>query len=291
MIAPFILHHPQSLREASSLLSQFGTDARVLAGGSELVLLLKLGLTKPSHIIDIKKIPGLVGLDYNTNSKLLRIGPLVTHRDLEKSPMMGDHFPLVVEMEKQLANVRVRNVGTLAGNLSFAEPHADPGTLLVAYDAKVKLANGEGERVVNLQDFFVDYYETVLKSDELLAEIIIHKPADYSRGAYLRFCPSERPMVGIAFLAEWCSGVCTRPRLVLGCVGPKPLRVLEVEDWMEGRSPDEVRASANDLGDRAARQAEPLEDIWGSVEYKKQIVKTLVARAIVTATQRLADHG
>jgi carbon-monoxide dehydrogenase medium subunit len=291
MIEPFILHRPQSLGGASSLLSEFGADARVLAGGSELLLLLKLGLTKPSHIIDIKKIPGLVGLDYDPNSKLLRIGPLVTHRDLEKSTILGEHFPLIVEMEKQLANVRVRNVGTLAGNLSFAEPHADPGTLLVAYDAKVKLANGEGERVVNLQDFFVDYYETVLKSDELLVEIIVPKPADHSRGAYLRFCPGERPMVGVAFLAEWHAEVCARPRLVLGCVGPQPLRVLEAEDWMEGRSSDEVRASASDLGARAARQAEPLEDIWGSVEYKKQIVKILVTRAIVTATQGLADHG
>lgn len=285
MIEPFILHRPQSLREVSSLLSQFGSDARVLAGGSELVLLLKMGLTKASHIIDIKKIPGLVGLDYDATSKLLRIGPLVTHRHLEKSAIVGEHFPLIVEMEKQLANVRIRSVGTLAGNLCFAEPHADPGTLLIAHDTKVKLCKGEAERVVSLEDFFVDYYETVLKSDELLVEIIVPEPAEHSRGAYLRFCPGERPMVGVAFLAEWHTEVCARPRLVLGCVGPKPLRVLEAEAWMAGRSPDEVRAAADDLGTRAAQVAEPLEDIWGSVEYKKQIVKTLVARAIVAATQ------
>jgi aerobic carbon-monoxide dehydrogenase medium subunit len=267
------------------LLSQFGADGRVLAGGSEIVLLLKMGLTKASHIIDIKKIPGLLGLDYGATSKLLRIGPLVTHRDLEKSAIVGEHFPLIVEMEKQLANVRIRNVGTLAGNLSFAEPHADPGTLLMAHDTKVKLAKGEAERVVNLEDFFVDYYETVVKTDELLVEIIVSKPADHARGAYLRFCPGERPIVGVAFLAEWHAEVCARPRLVLGCVGPKPLRVLEAEAWMAGRSPDEVRAAADDLGNRAAQLAEPLEDIWGSVEYKKQIVKTLVARAIVAAAK------
>ena len=291
MIAPFTLHRPTSLGEASTLLSDFKEDARILAGGSELILLLKMGLTEVSHIVDIKRIPGLAGLDYDTRTRLLKIGPLVTHRELEKSQVVRDHFPLIVEMEKQLANVRIRNVGTLAGNLSFAEPHADPGTLLVAHDATVKLTSGEGERVLNLEDFFVDYYETVLKSDELLAEITIPKPAKNSFGAYLRFCPGERPMVAVAFLAEWNGGVCAKPRLVLGCVGPKPLRAAEAEAWMAGKSREEIQASADDLGVQAAGVSQPLEDIWGSVEYKKQIVKTLVARAILSATEKAPGHG
>ena len=291
MIAPFALHRPESLGEASSLLSEFKEDARVLAGGSELILLLKMGLAEVSHIVDIKRIPGLTHLDYDAGANLLRIGPLVTHRDLEKSAVVRAHFPLIVEMEKQLANVRIRNVGTLAGNLSFAEPHADPGTMLVAHNATVTLASGQGERVVNLEDFFVDYYETVLKNDELLAEITIPKPAENSLGAYLRFCPGERPMVGVALLAEWNNGVCAKPRLVLGCVGPKPLRASEAEEWMAGKSRDEIQAGADELGAKAARISQPLEDIWGSVEYKKQIVKTLVARAISAVAQKSADHG
>jgi len=291
MIAPFTLHRPASLGEAFSLLSEFKGDARVLAGGSELILLLKMGLAEVSHIVDIKRIPGLAQLDYDAGANLLRIGPLVTHRDLEKSAVVSAHFPLIVEMEKQLANVRIRNVETLAGNLSFAEPHADPGTLLVAHNASVTLASGQGERVLNLEDFFVDYYETVLKNDELLAEITIPKPAENSLGAYLRFCPGERPMVGVAFLAEWNNGVCGKSRLVLGCVGPKPLRASEAEQWMTGKSREEIQAGADDLGATAARMCQPLEDIWGSVEYKKQIVKTLVARAISPVAQKSADHG
>jgi aerobic carbon-monoxide dehydrogenase medium subunit len=291
MIAPFTLHRPASLGEASSLLSEFKEDARVLAGGSELILLLKMGLAEVSHIVDIKRIPGLTHLDYDAGANLLRIGPLVTHRDLEKSAVVRAHFPLIVEMEKQLANVRIRNVGTLAGNLSFAEPHADPGTMLVAHNATVTLASGQGERIVNLEDFFVDYYETVLKNDELLAEITIPKPAENSLGAYLRFCPGERPMVGVALLAEWNNGVCAKPRLVLGCVGPKPLRASEAEEWMAGKSRDEIQAGADELGAKAARICQPLEDIWGSVQYKKQIVKTLVARAISAVAQKSADHG
>ena len=176
MIAPFTLHRPASLGEASSLLSEFREDARVLAGGSELILLLKMGLAEVSHIVDIKRIPGLAQLDYDAGANLLRIGPLVTHRDLEKSAIVRAHFPLIVQMEKQLANVRIRNVGTLAGNISFAEPHADPGTLLMAHNAGVTLLSGVGERVLNLEDFFVDYYETVLRKDELLAEITFPNP-------------------------------------------------------------------------------------------------------------------
>jgi aerobic carbon-monoxide dehydrogenase medium subunit len=290
MIAPFTLHRPQSLREASSLLSEFGADARILAGGSELILLLKMGLADVNHIVDIKRIPGLESLEYDAGAKRLRIGPLVTHRTLEKSEVMRNHFPLIVEMEKQLANVRIRNVGTLAGNLSFAEPHADPGTLLVAHNATVRLTRSEGERVLNLEDFLLDYYETVLKSDELLAEITIPKPAENCRGAYLRFCPGERPMVGVALLAEWNDGVCSKLRLVLGCVGPKPLRASDAEEWMTGKSPEEIQTRADEIGTRAAMMCQPLEDIWGSVEYKKQIVKTLVARAASVVAQKAVGH-
>jgi carbon-monoxide dehydrogenase medium subunit len=290
MISPFTLHRPQSLREASSLLSEFGADARILAGGSELILLLKMGLADVSHIVDIKRIPGLESLEYDAGAQRLRIGPLVTHRTLEKSEVVRNHFPLIVEMEKQLANVRIRNVGTLAGNLSFAEPHADPGTLLVAHDATVTLTRSEGERVLNLEDLFLDYYETVLKNDELLAEITIPKPAENCRGAYLRFCPGERPMVGVALLAEWNDGACSKLRLVLGCVGPKPLRASDAEELMTGKSPQEIQARADEIGTRAAMMCQPLEDIWGSVEYKKQIVKTLVARAASAVAQKAAGH-
>ena len=291
MIAPFTLHRPQSLTEASSLLSEFRADARVLAGGSELILLLKMGLAEVSHIVDIKRMPGLAGLDYDAGAKRLRIGPLVTHRALEKSEVVRNHFPLIVEMEKQLANVRIRNIGTLAGNLAFAEPHADPGTLLLAYDASVKLISLQGERRLKLMDFFIDYYETALKGDELLAEVQIPKPVENSTGAYLRFCPGERPIAGVALIVEWQNGVCENARLALGCVAPTPLKVPEVEEWMAGKSCEEILAHANSLGDKAARISQPLEDVWGSVEYKRQIVKTLVARSLPRASQRIAIDG
>jgi carbon-monoxide dehydrogenase medium subunit len=291
MIAPFILHQAESLEQASSLLSEHGEEARVLAGGSELILLLKMGLAAAKHVVNIKTIPGLAHLDYQPNSRTLRVGALVTHRALEKSAVVREHFPLIVEMEKQLANVRIRNVGTLAGNLSFAEPHADPGALLLAYDARVKLSSLEGERTLGMGDFFVDYYQTALRSNELLTEIQIPKPGENCTATYVRFCPGERPMVGVAAFLEWKNGACEKARLALGCVGPTPMRITEVEEWMAGKSREEILAEAETLSGEAASASQPLEDICGSVEYKRQIVKTLVARSLSRLCQGTLNHG
>jgi carbon-monoxide dehydrogenase medium subunit len=291
LIGPFFLHQPESLPAALTLLADHPEEARVLAGGSELILLLKMGLAAAKHIVNIKRIPGLAHMDYEPNSKVLRIGALVTHRALEKSEVVRRHFPLIVEMEKQLANVRIRNVGTLGGNLSFAEPRADPGTLLIAYEARVKLHSLEGERVLGIGDFFVDFYETALTSNELLTEIDIPKPAENFRGAYLRFCPGERPIAGVAVFVAWKDGVCEKARLALGCVDPTPIRIAELEESMRGRSTEEILAEAAGIGETAARICQPLEDIGGSVEYKRQIVKTLVARGLSSLCQGTADHG
>jgi carbon-monoxide dehydrogenase medium subunit len=279
------------LPAALNVLAEHPKDARVLAGGSELVLLLKMGLAAAEHVVNIKTIPGLARLDYEHGSKTLRIGALVTHRALEKSQAVAEHFPLIVEMEQQLANVRIRNVGTLAGNVSFAEPHADPGALLLAYDAKVKLRSLGGERTLKMGDFFVDYYQTALKSGELLTEIEIPKPAENCAGAYLRFCPGERPMAGVAAFLQWKNGGCQSARLALGCVGPTPIRATEVEEWLAGKARGEILARAEELGAIAAQVSQPLEDVWGSVEYKQQIVKTLVARVLSKLCQETRNHG
>jgi carbon-monoxide dehydrogenase medium subunit len=291
LIEPFALHQPDSLPAALTVLAEHSEDARVLAGGSELILLLKMGLAAPGHVVNIKTIPGLDRLEYDAGSKTLRIGARVTHRALEKSPIVAEHFPLIVGMEKRLANVRIRNVGTLAGNISFAEPHADPGTLLTAYGARVKLQRLGGERTLAMDDFFVDYYQTALRSGELLTEVEIPRPAENCAGAYLRFCPGERPMAGVAAFIEWKNGACGNARVALGCVGPAPIRATEVEEWLAGKSGEQILAEAERLGDRAAAASQPLEDIWGTVEYKRQIVKTLVARSLEQLCRETKSRG
>ena len=276
MIAPFVLHQPRSVPEALALLSEDNGETKILAGGSELVLLLKMGLVKANHIIDIKKIPAIDRIDYDAEAGALQIGPLVTHRTLEKSEIVQRHFPVLAEMERDLANVRIRNVGTLAGNLCFAEPHADPAALLAVYDAAVTLRSSEGERRVAIKDFFTDYYETALEKDEMLTNIEVPKLPDNFRGSFLRFCPGEWPIITVALLTRWTHGACTEARLGLGCVGPKPIRVTEFEEALCGKSGDELAAHGDDLAGIAARSCDPLADLWGSVEYKRQIVKNLV---------------
>jgi len=290
MISPFRLHQPDTIKSATAILAQHGEEARILAGGSELILVLKLGLASPGHIVDITEISGLNHLEYDSRGRYLRIGPLVTHRSLERSEIVHGHFPLLEQMEHQVANVRVRNVGTLVGNLCFADPHSDPATLLSTYQARVKLSSAKGERDLDISDFFMDYYKTALEEDEILTTVEVPKPEDHFSGTYLRFCPGERPIVGVALLIGWKDGGCEEIRLVLGCVGPTPIRAREVEESLCGISADEILAKAAEAGERAAFLSDPLADIWGSVEYKRQIVKTLVIRALSQLCQRRTVH-
>lgn len=290
MISPFVLHRPATLQDALSLVQQYGEEAKVLAGGSELILLCKMGFLRPRHLIDIKGIDGLDRIELDPRTHVLRVGGLVTHRALETSTLVRDRFPVLAAMERQVANVRVRNVGTLAGNLCFAEPHADPGTLLLAYQATVKASSVRGDRSLEMADFFLDYYKTALGDDEILTEIEIPELKGNFTGTYLRFCPGERPSIGLALLMAWKNGVCENCRLVLGCVGPKPIRATEIEENLRGKSADEVSAKALELGTRAALLCDPLPDVWGSVEYKRQIVKALVSRGLEQLCKRDAVH-
>jgi aerobic carbon-monoxide dehydrogenase medium subunit len=280
MISPFHLHRPTSIEQACSLLSQYGDQAKILAGGSELILLLKMSLASAEHIVDIKGIAGLDRLEFDTGTQILHVGGSVTHTALESSSVVREHFPLLVEMEQQVANIRVRNVGTLGGNLCFAEPHADPGTLLLACDAQIKARSIRRERTLDIADFFVDYYQTALEHDEILTEVEIPKLSRNGSGTYLRFCPGERPIVTVAILIEWSDGVCADARLALGSVGPKPIRAPEIELGLRGKPADEISSGAVEIGEKVALLCDPPPDIHGSVEYKRQIVKTLMSRGL-----------
>ncbi len=266
------------MEEASALLAEHGEEAKILAGGSELILLFKMGLAAAKHIIDIKGIAGIDRVEFLDEAKLLRVGALVTHRTLEISKVVREKFPILARMEQSVANVRIRNVGTLAGNLCFAEPHADPGALLLVLDASVVARSFRGERTLRIAEFFVDDYQTALRPKEILTEIKIPWPGDTFAGTYLRFCPGERPMAGVAMLLQRSDGVCRELRLALGCVEGKPARIREVEESVAGKTLDEISARALEFGEQASWRCSPTRDLWGSIEYKRQIIKTLVSR-------------
>lgn len=280
MLRRFRLEEPESVAEAAELLGRFGESAKVYAGGTELLLAMKEGLVQYERLINVKKLTGLS--DVTSADGALVIGALCTHHQLENSPILKDKLPALTKLEQNVANVRVRQVGTIGGNICFAEPHADPGTLLIALGAKMIAEQSSSKREITAEDFFVDAYETALQADEVLTKIQVPIPAPNARSAYLKFGYLERPSVGVAVAFNLNGGV-SGVRIAVGCAGPAPRRVAEAEALLEGKSKDEALRHVAEAGAAAGRAAQAISDLHGSQEYKEHIVGVLLKRAFQSA--------
>ena len=196
MLRPFALHRPASVEEACGLLSRLGEDAVPYAGGTELLLLMKEGLLRPRHLVDVKRIPGLDAIvDGGAD---VTIGAVVTHRAVERSAAVRARCPVLAAVARHVANIRVRNVGTVGGNLAFADPHSDLATLFLTLDASVQLVSPRGRRVVSLEEFVRGPWETDRASDELLTAVTLMPWRGRTAAAYVKFGIYERPTLGIA---------------------------------------------------------------------------------------------
>lgn len=280
MLRRFRLEEPESVAEVSELLGRFGESAKVYAGGTELLLAMKEGLVQYERLINVKKLTALG--DVTLADGALAIGALCTHHQLETSKLIADKLPALAKLEQNVANVRVRQVGTIGGNLCFAEPHADPGTLLTALGAKMTAEKSSSKREIAAEDFFVDAYETALQADEVLTSIQIPVPSPNGRSAYLKFGYLERPSVGVAVAFNLNGGV-SGVRIAVGCAGPAPRRVQEAEALLEGKSKDEAAANLAQAGVVAGQAAQAISDLHGSQEYKEHIVGVLLKRAFQSA--------
>jgi len=280
MLRRFRLEEPESVAEAAELLGRFGESAKVYAGGTELLLAMKEGLVQYERLINVKKLTGLS--DVTSADGAFVIGALCTHHQLENSPVLKDKLPALPKLEQNVANVRVRQVGTIGGNLCFAEPHADPGTLLIALGAKMIAEKASSKREIAAEDFFVDAYETALQADEVLTKIHIPVPVPNARSAYLKFGYLERPSVGVAVAFNLNGGV-SGVKIAVGCAGPAPRRVAEAEALLEGKSKDEALRHVAEAGASAGRAAQAISDLHGSQEYKEHIVGVLLKRAFQSA--------
>ncbi len=198
-LPPFELHRPETFDEATALLDEHGDDAVVYAGGTELTLLLKLGLAAYGHLVDVKRIPELRRLEANGT---LEIGGAVTHRELERSQAVRSGWPALAAMERGVANLRVRNAGTLGGNLAFSDPHSDPATFLLAAEAEIVLRRGTESRTLPVSEFALGPYETALRHGELVAAIRVPAPGAGVGMAHLKFSFHERPAATVACLAR-----------------------------------------------------------------------------------------
>lgn len=284
MLRRFEVHHPSTVEEAVALRSHYGDDAALYAGGTELLLAMKLGVARWPHLIDLKRIASLRGVSETPG--VVRIGAAVTHWELERDPTVRRALPAFARLERNVANVRVRAAGTLAGNIAFAEPHADPPALLLALGARVMLRGPGGARAVALDDFITGMYETALGPDELIEAIEVPVPRARLRACYLKFQILERPSVGVAIVAEMRDGsFAAAPAVVVGAVDEMPRRVdTSALAGADARS----AATADALAAAARRAVEPVADLAGSAEYKRHLVGVFARRALAQLLEEAA---
>jgi carbon-monoxide dehydrogenase medium subunit len=279
MLRRFRLEEPESVSEVSELLGRFGDSAKIYAGGTELLLAMKEGLVEYERLINVKK---LRCKDVTLANGALAMGALCTHRELETSRAINEKLPALAKLEHHVANVRVRQVGTIGGNICFAEPHADPGTLLIALGAKMIAEKSSAQREIPAEEFFVDAFETALEPDEVLTKIVVPVPGPTGRSAYLKFGYLERPSVGVG-VAFNLNGQVSSMRIAVGCAGPAPRRVQDAEALLEGKSREEAERNLAQAGALAGRAAQAITDLHGSQDYKEHIVGVLLKRAFLSA--------
>jgi aerobic carbon-monoxide dehydrogenase medium subunit len=277
MLHPFRLHHPGSLEEAITLRADLDDKAAIYAGGTELLLAMKMGILRYEHLIDIKRIEELRGIWIDDG--MVRIRATVTHREIEHHPGIDERLPVLAEQERNVANVRVRCMGTLAGNLAFAEPHADPPALLWALGARVAVQGRQGRRVLSMDEFCVGAYESALGPDEVIVAIEVPILPHGWSASYVKFQVLERPSVGVAAVGEISDGVFVQiPRVVVGAVDERPRPV--PAEMLGGKAIDDS-AAVDEICDAARGSVEPVDDLGGSADYKRQLVEVLTRRAIV----------
>jgi carbon-monoxide dehydrogenase medium subunit len=281
---PFSYHRAKSLGEASKLLRDLGEESRVIAGGQSLIPLMKMRLARPSALIDINFIPGLSEIK-NQNGEL-RFGALARHTDIEISEHVAA-IPIVHDCAAGIADVQVRNQGSIGGSLAEADPSGDWAAALLTLETSVVCASPQGERSVKLEEFFKDAYTTVLEREELVREIIVKKPLKNSGGAYLAFKRSA-PVYATASAAVQLTldgkDTCKDIRVVLGCVGLTAIRAKEAEAELRGKRIDEETIQR--AAEAAREEAEPQSDMRGSADYKRTLVAALVKRALGIAVRR-----
>jgi aerobic carbon-monoxide dehydrogenase medium subunit len=278
ILPPFDLHRARTVDEAHELLVRYGDDAAVICGGSELLLLMKLGYARYGHLVDIRGIAELGGI--RAEDSTLVIGATTTHREIERSALVLEQLPALAAMERRVANIRVRSVGTLAGNLCFSDPHSDPATFLLALDAEAEWDGGSAL----LAEFLVGPYQTRLEPGELLRAVHVPLPAAGTHVVHRKLAFRERPAVTVTVALRAQEGAVAEARIAVGSVGARAMRASSAEARLGGASIADTVA-LGEAAELAARAAEAVDDANGSAEYKTQLVRVLVERCIREATE------
>jgi len=277
---------PRSIAEVFQAQTDYGDEAKIIAGGTWVTLVLNQGLLYPSALISLRHVPGLNQVNYDPANGLT-IGAMVRHRAIETHPLIKAHYPMLAETFAVVANVRIRNQATIGGCLCDADYASDPPAMLTALGASVRLQSANGQREIAVQDFITGHYETVIRPGELLTEIRVPPLPTGARGVYVKYrsrSHEDRPCVGVAALMTQLGGLCSHLSVVVGAVASRPQRVPEAEKRLVGKVITEV--GADWVGQGYAETIDPIDDLRGSSWYRKKLIRVLVRRAIMGAYQR-----
>ncbi|MGA9771495.1 MAG: xanthine dehydrogenase family protein subunit M [Blastocatellia bacterium] len=285
----FEYYAPHTLDEALSLLQQLGPDAKILSGGQSLIPMMKLRLASPPSVVDINRIPDLSYVSQSDGT--LRIGALARESDLEISPLIRSRYPLLADTTVVIGDPLVRNQATVCGNLAHGDPANDHPATMLALEATLVAVSVGGEREIPIANFFTGLFSTDLQPDEILKEIRVPVPPPSSGGAYLKL---ERKVgdyatAGVAVQVTLDgAGSCQRAGVGLTNVGFMPLKASQTEAFLKGKLIDD--AVIKQASEIAAGEAQPFDDIRGSADYKRDIVRVLTVRALKRALARASGQ-
>ena len=287
MIRDFVYFKAETVKETLNLLDKHKDDYKIICGGQSLLILMRQGLVAPATLIDIKNVKELSFVEFDPK-KGLKIGATTSHREIEESKVLKKHYPILVDMEETIASNQTRNWGTIGGNLCHGDPTGDPGPVFIALNASVKIADNKKERIIHLEDFFVDYFETALQEGELLLEIQIPIISPLTAVAYEKFniIKNDQGIVSVAVSITLTKNdnSCKDARIALGGAASKPLRIKEAEQLLIGKKlTDKLLEKTGKL---AAELTDPVSDIHASDVYRRYLVEVLTKRMVKKAWEQ-----
>ena len=271
---------PETIDEAVLLLSRHGKKAKPIAGGTDILLKMKRREQAPRYLVGLKNIPGLDYIEYD-DAQGLRFGPLVTIHAMETSPIVREKFPILSQAASTIGSAQIRNLGTVIGNVCNALPSADMIPSLIVLGATIGIANNKAEKSIPVEDFLTGPGKTVLAHDELVVEVQVPCLPPHSGGVYIKHAPREAmdlAIIGVATCITLDDGICKEVRICLGTVGPIPMRAGKAEKIL--RDKPLSAALITKASEAASEEAQPRSTMRSSAEYRKEMVRTLTARAL-----------
>ena len=278
MLKEFEYLKPDSIKETISILSQFGEKAQILNGGTDLIVEMRDKIIQPEYLVDIKAIPQLNRITYNKQDGL-NIGATATLNEISNSKVVQTHYPILVKACKTVGSYQVRNRATLVGNICNASPAADTAPPLLVLEAKVNIIGPTGEKIVPINQFFTGVKKNILKKGEFVTSITIPPIKDKWTGVYLK--QGRKKEVDLAIVGVAVACIRDEVRIALGAVAPVPVRAFKTEELLKGKTIDE--SLLEKAGKSTLTEVSPISDVRSSQEYREEIIKVLVRRAILQA--------